>query len=150
MISQIRALRILEAIVSARSNGELLLTELKLTRKQFYTSMSLLKQSGLVKKQNGRYLLTAFGKVIYSAQINLETKIQNALANYWKLKAIDSLVTFSSPNEESDKIISLLIDDKEIRNILVRKQKEPKIAARPVAINKTLTVRPNAALVIPH
>jgi len=107
--------------------------------------MSLLKQSGLVKKQNGRYLLTAFGKVIYSARVNLEEKIENALSNYWKLKAIDSL-----PNEESDKIISLLIDDKEIRNILVRKQKEPKIAARPVAINKTLTVRPNAALVIPH
>ena len=139
-----RASRILEAIVSARSNGELLLTELKLTRKQFYTSMSLLKQSGLVKKQNGRYLLTAFGKVIYSAQINLETKIQNALANYWKLKAIDSLITFS-PNEESDKIISVLIDDEEIRNILVRKQNEPPL----VAISKRSSIRPKTVLTMP-
>ena len=51
--------------------------------------MSSLIKTGLVKRQKGRYLLTAFGKVIYSAQIDLETKIENALDNYWKLKAID-------------------------------------------------------------
>src|SRR6266571_5885050 len=121
-----RATNILKNIASSDSNSDILITQLKLTRKQYYSRMSCLIKAGLVKRQKGRYLLTAFGKVIYSAQINLETKIQNALANYWKLKAIDSLVTFSSPNEESDKIISVLIDDEEIRNILVRKQNEPK------------------------
>jgi len=71
-----------------------------------------------VKRQKGRYLLTAFGKVIYSAQVNLETKIENALTNYWKLKAIDSLEMPS--REETDKVISVLIDNQEIKGILTK------------------------------
>ena len=71
-----------------------------------------------MKRQKGRYLLTAFGKVIYSAQVNLETKIENALTNYWKLKAIDSLEMPS--REETDKVISVLIDNQEIKGILTK------------------------------
>jgi hypothetical protein len=80
--------------------------------------MSCLIKAGLVKRQKGRYLLTAFGKVIYSAQINLETKIDHALNNYWKLKAIDSLEMPS--REEKDKVISVLIDNQEIKGILTK------------------------------
>jgi hypothetical protein len=75
-------------------------------------------KAGLVKRQNGRYLLTAFGKVIYSAQIDLETKIENALNNYWKLKAIDSLEMPSI--EETYKVISVLIDNEQIKGILTK------------------------------
>ena len=85
---------------------------------------------GLVKRQKGRYLLTAFGKVIYSAHIDLETKIENALNNYWKLKAIDSLEMPS--REETDKVISVLIENEEIKGILTKdllyKQTESKIS----------------------
>ena len=45
-------------------------------------------KSGLVKRKNGRYALTAFGKVIYDVQITIEKVISNY---YWNLKAIDSL-----------------------------------------------------------
>jgi hypothetical protein len=75
-------------------------------------------KAGLVKRQNSRYLLTAFGKVIYSAQIDLETKIENALNNYWKLKAIDSLEM--SSREETYKVISVLIDNEEIKGVLTK------------------------------
>jgi len=78
--------------------------------------MSSLIKAGLVKRQKGRYLLTAFGKVIYSAQIDLEAKIENALNNYWTLKAIDSLEMPS--REETDKVISVLIENEEIKGIL--------------------------------
>src|SRR5437773_11561194 len=84
-----RSSQILTSISSAEPNTDILITQLNLTRKQYYSRMSSLIKTGLVKRQKGRYLLTAFGKVIYSAQIDLETKIENALDNYWKLKAID-------------------------------------------------------------
>ena len=80
--------------------------------------MSVLIKAGLVKRQRGRYLLTAFGKVIYSAQMSLEAKIEIALNNYWKLKAIDSLEMPSM--EETDKVISMLIDNQEIKDVLIK------------------------------
>jgi hypothetical protein len=42
-------------------------------------------ETGLIKRQSGRYYLTAFGKIVYCC-----TMI-NGDNNYWKLKAIDSL-----------------------------------------------------------
>jgi hypothetical protein len=117
-ISDNRASNILKSIASADSNSDILITELKLTRKQYYSRMSGLIKAGLVKRQRGRYLLTAFGKVIYSAQMSLEAKIENALNNYWKLKAIDSLEMPS--REENDKVISLLLDNQEIKDILIK------------------------------
>ena len=117
-ISDNRASNILKCIASADSNSDILITELKLTRKQYYSRMSGLIKAGLVKRQRGRYLLTAFGKVIYSAQMSLETKIESALNNYWKLKAIDSLEMPS--REENDKVISMLIDNQEIKDILIK------------------------------
>lgn len=117
-ISDNRASNILKSIASADSNSDILITELKLTRKQYYSRMSGLIKAGLVKRQRGRYLLTAFGKVIYSAQMSLEAKIESALNNYWKLKAIDSLEMPS--REENDKVISMLIDNQEIKDILIK------------------------------
>jgi len=117
-ISDKRASNILKNIASSDSNSDILITQLKLTRKQYYSSMSCLIKTGLVKRQKGRYLLTAFGKVIFNAQVNLETKIENALTNYWKLKTIDSLEMPS--REETDKVISVLIDNDEIKGILTK------------------------------
>lgn len=90
-ISNAKSFNIFKYIASAHSNSDILITRLKLTRKQYYSRMSLLIKGGLVKKEKGRYLLTALGRVIYSAHLNLEAKLQTALDNYWKLKAIDSL-----------------------------------------------------------
>ena len=117
-ISDKRASNILKNIASSDSNSDILITQLKLTRKQYYSRMSSLIKAGLVKRQKGRYLLTAFGKVIYSAQADLETKIENALNNYWKLKAVDSLEMPS--REERDKVISILIENDEIKGILTK------------------------------
>ena len=117
-ISDKRASNILKSIASADSNSDILITELNLTRKQYYSRMSSLIKAGLVKRQRGRYLLTAFGKVIHSAQMSLEIKIESALNNYWKLKAIDSLEMPS--REENDRVISMLIDDQEIKGILIK------------------------------
>jgi DNA-binding HxlR family transcriptional regulator len=133
---------ILKTIASAASNSDILITELKLTRKQYYSRMSSLTNAGLVKRQRGRYLLTAFGKVIFSAQKSLETKIESALNNYWKLKAIDSLEMPS--REENDKVISMLIDNQEIKGILINDLLSPDaVNEKPRDMERTLVTVPN-------
>lgn len=107
-------------IVLAHSKGDILITRLNLTRKQFYSHLSLLTQAGLVKREKGKYLPTAFGKVICNVMTDLDGKLENALSNYWKLKAIDAIQMIS--REESNRIISTLIDDQEIRSILLNEE----------------------------
>jgi predicted transcriptional regulator len=106
-----------KCIATTHSNSDLLKTHFKLTRKQYYTRMSLLIKAGLVKKEKGIYLVTALGKIISRAQLNLEAKFESAFDNYWKLKAIDSLESF----EERNNIISALIDNEEIKSVLLNK-----------------------------
>jgi predicted transcriptional regulator len=105
-------------IASKKSSSDILISQLKLTRKEYYTRMSRLTKAGLVKREKGKYLITAFGRVIYSAYLDLETKIESAIKDYWKLKAID-LMNVSS-TEENEDIISILVDNLEIKNILLK------------------------------
>ncbi|NAL77661.1 hypothetical protein DYY65_05340 [Nitrososphaera sp. AFS] len=91
---------------------------LKLTRKQYYSRISRLQKTGLVKRQKGRYFLTAFGKVIYDSQRLLGT----AIKNYWKLRAIDSLWFDENevPKEERKKIINELLGNQQLKDILLK------------------------------
>ena len=92
-----------KTIASKKSSSDTLISELKLTRKEYYTRISRLTKAGLVKREKGKYLITAFGRVIYSAYLDLETRIESAIKDYWKLKAID-LMNISS-TEENEGII---------------------------------------------
>ena len=131
-ISDKKASNIFKSIASSQLNSDILITHFKLTRKQYYSRTSCLLKAGLVKRQKGRYLLTSFGKVIYSAQMNLETKIESALTNYWKLKAIDSI---ESSSDDHNKIISALIDDQEIKRALMKEEESARISVQ-AAIDK--------------
>ena len=108
---------IFKSVASSQRNTEFLITKLKLTRKQYYSRMSRLTKAGLVKRHNGRYLLTEFGKVIYFAYADLEAMIEKTIDNYWKLKAIDALDI--SSKEQRNNIVCALVDNQEIRNILM-------------------------------
>lgn len=140
-ICNTRAFDIFKYIASAHSNSDILITHLKLTRKQYYSRMSLLVNGGLVKKEKGRYLLTAFGRVIYRAQLNFEAKLETALDNYWKLKAIDS---FQASSEERRNIISALINDQEIKDILLDEEPHKPIET----VNKVVSGPGNQALAV--
>lgn len=45
------------------------LCKLKMTRKQYYLRLSKLIKANMIKRKNGKYLLTPFGKVIYMVQL---------------------------------------------------------------------------------
>jgi hypothetical protein len=87
----------------------------RLTRKQYYSRLSRMTSAGLVRRKNGKYILTTFGRIVYDSKVTIE----HALNNYWKLKAIDSLETSNEvPKEEQQKLIETLLDNEKIKAIL--------------------------------
>jgi predicted transcriptional regulator len=117
-ISDDESLELFRFIANNDSDSESLRNGTKMTRKQYYSRMSRLMKAGLIKRKNGKHNLTAFGRVIYDTQITIE----NAINNYWKLKAIDSLeMSDDLPVEERKKLIDNLIENNGIREILARK-----------------------------
>jgi hypothetical protein len=116
-VSSEKRLSLFKAIASLEnSDSSILAKELSLTRKQFYSSMKKLVDSHLVRRTSGKYRLTSLGQIIF----NMQTKVENAVNNYWKLKAIDSLgMSNDLTAEERKKFIDNLIDNHEIKDILV-------------------------------
>ena len=118
IISDDKSVLLLQTIFLASGDtSEVLRTRLKLGRKQYYSKMSRMSKAGLLKRQNGRYFVTAFGKVIYDAH----RLLASAVKNHWKLVAIDSLGNqiLLLPKEERVKIIERMIGNQQIRQILL-------------------------------
>ena len=102
-------------------NSVLLRNKIKITRKQYYSRLSKMMKAGLIKRNNGKLVLTAFGKIVYKVQKTVE----NASKNQWKLRAIDSIeLSDELPGEERKKLLESLIDNKQLREILSAYQKQ--------------------------
>lgn len=116
-IADDKSLDLFRIIAQGTIDSESLKSKTKLTRKQYYSRLSRMTKTGLVRKKSGKYLLTAFGKIVHDAQ----TTVDNALISYWKLKAIDSLeMSNELPKEEQQKLIDALLDNQELKGILVK------------------------------
>jgi predicted transcriptional regulator len=95
--------------------------EINLTTKQYYSRIASLMKADLIKRSMGRYSLTMFGKIVYHAQLS----IGKVLNDYWKLKAIESIEASSLgqlPREEFIALIETLIDNKQLKNIILGQQ----------------------------
>ena len=115
-ISDEKALGLFKTIALAKPDSEILITKTQLSRKQYYSRMSVLMRSGLIKRNKGRYALTAFGKVIYDIEITIEI----ALENLWKLRAVDLVqVEEALSKEEQTRILDTLIDSAKIKDVLL-------------------------------
>lgn len=78
-------------------------------------------ETGLIRKQNGRYSLTLLGHMIY----DIHTSTCRVLSYHWKLKAIDSIQMSVPgcarlPEDEFSKVVNTLIDDPKIFNMVTR------------------------------
>ena len=114
-ISDVKSLKLFNTIATKGGNSDDLSVQLKLSRKEYYSRMSRLMKTGMVKRKNGKHFLTAFGKIVYDAQVT----VKKAVESYWKLKAIDSIdLSDEITVKERDKLIHTLLDDVEIREIL--------------------------------
>jgi predicted transcriptional regulator len=115
-------------IISVTKNtsvtSDSLMAKLKLTRKQYYSRTMHLMKAGLIYRMKGKFFLTSLGKVTY----NFIIKFEDIINNYWKLKAIDSIqMSYANrymSKEEFSKIVNDLIDDYEIRDILLSQEQE--------------------------
>lgn len=116
-IADDKSSELFKTIAQGTIDSESLKSKTKLTRKQYYSRLSRMTKAGLVRKKGGKYLLTTFGKIVFDAQLTVET----ALGSYWKLRAIDSLeMSNELPKEEQQKLIDALLDNQEIKGILIK------------------------------
>jgi predicted transcriptional regulator len=96
---------------------------MNMTAKKYYLRISRLMDSGLIKRHKGKYSLTLLGKIVHDTHMT----INQALNYYWKLKAIESIHPSTSgtegrlAKEELLKLIDTLIDNHQIKDILVKK-----------------------------
>ena len=117
-ISDEKSLELFRMLAVTKQRSDILVSKTKLSRKQYYSRMSTLMKSGLINKEEGKYTLTAFGRIIYHIAL---AAMENAVNNYWKLKAIESLRKSKDlPTAECKKIIDRFIDNPEIKDIFVR------------------------------
>ena len=98
---------------------------MKMSPKQYYSRISGLLRAGLIKRDKGKYFPTSLGKVVYDFQMT----IGKTLSYYWKMKAIESLEISCSilPTEEITKLIGALIDDRQVKDILMKPISTPAV-----------------------
>jgi hypothetical protein len=107
-------------IISSIANGITMRSELSdrkdSSRKQYYSKMALLISRGLIRRESGKLFLTSLGRISYQYVM----KIDYAIANYWKLKAIDSMQDSNemSRNERHRIIKTIIGNDKSMQKIL--------------------------------
>src|SRR5918992_660576 len=116
-ISDDKSLSIFQLISDVNSNGEIILKELDLSTKQYYSRISAMMESDLIKRQRGRYYLTPFGKVIYCCIMIAK----NALNNYYKLKAVECTEGSDFSNEDFRILVDTLIDNQQVKEFLTKK-----------------------------
>jgi hypothetical protein len=115
-ICDTKSLKLFEAISVKGLDSEDLSVQLKLSRKEFYSRISRLTKLGMVKRKNQKHFLTAFGKIVYDGLIT----IKKAAENDYKLRAIDSMDLSDITKYERSKLIDSLLEDKKIKEILLR------------------------------
>jgi predicted transcriptional regulator len=86
------------------------------TPHQYYSRILRITKAGLVKRENGRYVTTALGTVVFEAVC----MVGKALDHYWVLKAIESFQSSATVDskEHTSKLIDTLIGDLKIKKIL--------------------------------
>ncbi len=125
-IADDKSLLLFRAIASSDSkvSSDTLITGLHITKKQYYSRIGKLTRSKLVNRTSGKYFPTSLGKIVYETQ----KIIGKAIADYWKLKAVDGLQNSDSdrmPKEEYDKVVDALIDNDMIKKSLRTKSRIP-------------------------
>jgi predicted transcriptional regulator len=127
------------ALSSSSNERQATLKEMNLSTKQYYSRISGLQNAGLIKRQKGKYSLTLLGHVVYGSQMI----IVQTLAYYWKLKALETIemsATSELPNDEKEQLINALIDNHQIKDILL------KPISNPSAESNSKTQTPTAVL----
>jgi hypothetical protein len=137
-VSDDKALILFNYIAVSDGDRYIPLREMNLTTKQYYSRISGLVNVGLIRRDKGKYSLTLLGKVVYNTQMT----IGKALTYHWKLKAIESIemsaaVNSGIPEGELAKLYDTLIDNHQIKDILMKSMCVPSSESRST-VSKTM------------
>jgi predicted transcriptional regulator len=114
-ISDQISVNILNAIAKDVTKSENLMQLLNLTRKRYYDRSTRLLNTGLIRRENGKFYLTSLGQLVHQSQL----KIASALEHSSELRAIDALRSDPEMSEDQDKsLIDNLIDDPELKRLI--------------------------------
>ena len=148
-LSDPKALAIFNLIALSNVDRGFLPSQLNLSTRGCHYRVSRLLRTGVITRKNGKYCITSFGLLVHHAQ----TLICLALDNYWKLSAIDSLETSHRiPRHEYNKIVSNLLSDENIKEILTHDRKTINIVETEMSVNniplsrQTSTRRPGLVI----
>jgi hypothetical protein len=124
-LSDHKTLVLFDTIAHSDSDKDAPISKLEFTKKQYYSRIHSLTNSGLIARQNGKYYLTSFGRIVSFYQ----SRIARALDKFWKLKALDSIAMESGNDlrlkELYPNLVSSLIEDVEIGEILLNIHDSP-------------------------
>lgn len=109
------SLEIISSVANGVMKGSEFSNKRDLSSKQFYSRTAHMIKCGLIRRDKGHLFLTSLGKISYHSQL----KIDYAIRNYWKLKAIDSMKDANEiSTDERTRIIRTIIgNDKTIKKI---------------------------------
>ena len=120
LLSDTNVYNILKTIYAADNSGvegQVITNQVKLPPTKFYPLMSILQEQHLIEKRNQKYFITIIGRAVYDTM----GLIEKALRYYCKLKVIDSLKEQQDiPASELHRVIDTLIDDYQLKDILVK------------------------------
>jgi hypothetical protein len=118
------SLKILNYIAKSYEAGEVNgtsvpISETSLTRRQYYRRLSVLVKLGLiVRKNNRKYSLTLFGRLINTQIVSIEKLVDH----YWKIQAIDSIKLATANENNSDRqfieLVNTMIEDHHVKKLL--------------------------------
>lgn len=87
-----------------------------LSKKQFYVRLKRLRDSGLIEKRDGMYITTTFGSLICNSHVKT---LEDMLANYWNLKAIDVLKARQDfPPNQKESLINEIIQNSALKSLV--------------------------------
>jgi len=116
-IKEEKSLKLFDAIARIGGKSKNISSELDLSHKEYYRRLSRLITAGLVKRNGGKYTLTALGTIVYEKQLIL----QKAVAIYWKLNAIDAIESAGQIGErERVTLIKTLVNDEDIERVILK------------------------------
>ena len=114
-ISDHISIKLLDGIAENATTSDIHMQTLNISRKQYYDRSSRLVNADLIKLVDGRFTLTAFGKLVYHAEL----KISRAFHCASELRMIDAIKSHSGLSDgEQKNLIDKIIEDSEIRILI--------------------------------
>lgn len=87
-----------------------------LSKKQFYVRLRRLRDAGLIEKRGTFYKTTTLGSLIYNSHVKT---MDNILANYWNLKAVDVLRARQDfPSDKKETVINEIIQNSDLKRLI--------------------------------